>query len=200
MIEPSRETQTTYDLIATEYAARNATPDIDAPGDAAALVARLPRKAMVADVGCGPGREMIMLREMGVQVVGFDLSLGQLRVGGTSGVAQADMRRLPVADSVVDGVWCRAALLHVVRADVPDVLGEFARVIRSGGELCLAVAEGDGEGWEVARNYASSSRRWFTYHREAELSALLAHVGFAVHRTRRNHTHRDWLSINASRA
>jgi SAM-dependent methyltransferase len=151
------------------------------------------------DVGCGPGREMSMLRDLGVHVIGFDLSLGQLRVGGTSSVAQADMRRLPLPDSIADGVWCRAALLHVARAHVPAVLGEFARVIRPGGELCLAVAEGDGEGWEVARNYASSGRRWFTYHREAELSAKLAGAGFAVHRTQRNQTHRDWLSINASR-
>ncbi len=194
------ETQTTYDLIATEYVARNATPDADAPVDAAAMVARLPPMAMVADVGCGPGREMTMLRDMGLQVVGFDLSLGQLRVGGMSGVVQADMRRLPLADSVVAGVWCRAALLHIVRAEVPAVLVEFARVVRSGGELCLAVAEGDGEGWEVARNYASNRRRWFTYHRQKELSALLAHAGFAVHRTQRGHGHRDWLSINASRA
>jgi SAM-dependent methyltransferase len=151
------------------------------------------------DVGCGPGREMSMLRDLGVHVIGFDLSLGQLRVGGTSSVAQADMRRLPLPDSIADGVWCRAALLHVARAHVPAVLGEFARVIRPGGELCLAVAEGDGEGWEVARNYASSGRRWFTYHREAELSAKLAGAGFAVHRTQRNQTHRDWLSTNASR-
>lgn len=143
---------------------------------------------------------MIMLRDMDIQVFGFDLSLGQLRVGGTSGVAQADMRRLPIADSAVDGIWCRAALLHIARAEVSTVLGEFARVIRSGGELCLAVAEGDGEGWEVAWNYASGSRRWFTYHREAELTALLADAGFAVHRTQRNRNHRDWLSINASRA
>lgn len=199
MIESSTETQATYDLIAAEYAARNASTDADAPQDAAAMVARLPRRAIVADVGCGPGREMSMLREMGVQVVGFDLSLGQLRVGAASSVAQADMRRLPLADAVVDGVWCRAALLHIPRTDVPAVLGEFARVIRSGGELCLSVAEGDGEGWEVAWHYASSSSRWFTYHRETELSALLAHVGFSVHRTQRNHTHRDWLSINASR-
>lgn len=71
-------------------------------------------------------------------------------------------------------------------------------MIRSGGELCLVVAEGEGEGWEVAWNYASTRRRWFTFHCEAELSALLAHVGFDVHRTKRNRTSRDWLSINAS--
>jgi ubiquinone/menaquinone biosynthesis C-methylase UbiE len=193
------ETRATYDLIAPEYAARNAAPDLDAPGDARAMVTRLPQEATVADVGCGPGREMTMLRELGLQVVGFDLSMGQLRVGGTWGVAQADMRRLPLADSVLHGVWCRAALLHIERAQVPAVLAEFARVIKAGGELCLAVAEGDGEGWEVASNYASSSRRWFTYHREEDLAALLADQGFHIHRTRRNRTNRNWLSIHATK-
>lgn len=145
MVNPAAETRATYDLIAAEYAGRNATVDPQALDDAAVLTSRLSPGCVVADVGCGPGRELALLRAHGFRVIGLDLSFGQLLAGDMACVAQADMRRLPLRTASVDAVWCRAALLHVPREHVVAVLVEFARAIRVGGELCLAVAEGDGE-------------------------------------------------------
>lgn len=64
---------------------------------------------------------------------------------------------------------------HIPHASVPAVLDEFARVVRADGALFLDVAEGDGEGWEVASNYRSARRRRFTFHRTHTLAELLAH-------------------------
>jgi SAM-dependent methyltransferase len=130
----------------------------------------------------------------------MDLSFGQLRTSGLTGMVQADMRRLPIRAGSVDAIWCHAALLHIPRTVVPAVLAEFARVTRPGGELFLAVVEGDGEGFEVASKYGSHSRRWFTMHREPELAALLAGAGFAVYQMRRTPGGRVWLHIHARRA
>jgi hypothetical protein len=110
------------------------------------------------------------------------------------------MRRLPIRLGAVDGVWCRAALLHIPRSEVKLVLEGFARATRAHGRLYLAVAEGTGEGWEVAVNYDSDRRRWFTLHRESELTTLLSDVGFRVQRVSRTRSYRDWLSIQAQRA
>jgi len=110
------------------------------------------------------------------------------------------MRWLPVRTASVDAVWCQAALLHLPREMVPAVLDEFARVVRADGWLFLGVAEGDGEGWEVAANYGSQRCRWFTYHREPELTRALAAAGFTVYETRRARVYRDWLSLDARRA
>ncbi|MEV0718263.1 class I SAM-dependent methyltransferase [Asanoa sp. NPDC050611] len=200
MTEPTIETQRTYDHISTEYARRNADTDTRLLRDLDTLGEEVPVGGRVVDVGCGPGREVDLLRGRGFQVVGLDLSLGQLRAGGLRAVAQADMRRLPVRTASVDAVWCQAALLHLPRAAVPTVLGEFARVVRGGGALFLALAEGDGADWEVAENYGSDLRRWFTYHREADVTALLAAAGFAVRQVGRNRSHRDWISLHARRA
>ncbi|GIF76520.1 class I SAM-dependent methyltransferase [Asanoa siamensis] len=195
----SDETIETYDQISIEYARRKSPVGDRLRVDLDGLAEALPPGARVLDVGCGPGREIDLLRARGFQVTGVDLSIGQLRTGGRGGVAQADMRHLPVATGSVDAVWCQAALLHLPRASVPAALAEFARVVRPGGGLYLQVAEGDGADWEVATNYASALRRWFTYHRESDLTALLATAGFAVRRVRRNAGLRDWLALHARR-
>jgi ubiquinone/menaquinone biosynthesis C-methylase UbiE len=110
------------------------------------------------------------------------------------------MRRLPLLAGSVDAVWCQAALLHIPHREVPVVLAEFARVVRRGGTLFLNVAQGDGEGWEVASNYGSTRRRWFTFHRAPALTALLATAGFEVRNVRHISSGRGWLSMHCHRS
>lgn len=196
---PVGETQETYDLITTEYARQNAAVWSNLADHVNVLTASLPQVGVVADVGCGPGRDIALLRAGGLRVIGIDLSLAQLRTSSLTGVVQADMRRLPLRCGSVDAIWCHAALLHIPLTAVPAVLAEFARAARPGGELSLAVAEGDGEGFEVASNYGSDRRRWFTLHREPDLTALLAKAGFAVYRTSSNRGRGVWLSVHARR-
>ena len=157
------ETRQTYDLIAAEFAERTSSPEPVIVQRLSHLASALPAGGLVADVGCGPGRDAILLRERGFRVVGLDLSIGQLRAGSLPCLVQADMRRLPLRAASVDAIWCQAALLHLPRALVPGVLADFGRAVRRGGALSLSVAEGDGEGFEVASNYGSDRRRWFTF-------------------------------------
>ncbi|GAB3421992.1 class I SAM-dependent methyltransferase [Flindersiella endophytica] len=199
MPEPIAETQRTYDVIAATYAQVNSTVHPQLAADAAVLTSGLAPGAVVVDVGCGPGREVGLLRSLGFRAFGIDRSLGQLAAGGLGGVLRGDMRWLPLRTACVDALWCQAALLHIPRSEVPAVLGEFGRVVRPGGRLYLSVAEGDGEGFEVASNYGSSERRWFTNHREPELTRQLAGVGFVVEQVSRASSYRDWLSLHARR-
>jgi hypothetical protein len=64
--------------------------------------------------------------------------------------------------------------------------------------LSLSIAEGDGEGFEVATPYGSDRRRWFTRYREPELTAFLTTAGFSVRDIRRHRGYRDWLSVHAT--
>ena len=117
--DPVRETRATYDRIATAYAERSGAPYPRLDPHVEWFAGALPARGRAADVGCGPGRDTRLLRAAGLRVAGFDLSAAQLRAGGLEGVAQADMRALPLADSTVDGVWCQAALLHLPRELAP---------------------------------------------------------------------------------
>ncbi|HEX6501011.1 MAG TPA: class I SAM-dependent methyltransferase [Micromonosporaceae bacterium] len=197
MTDPVAVTRATYDTIAVEYERRTRTPFAGLADDVDAFASALPVSALVADVGCGPGRDAALLSERGPVVVRLDLSLAMLRMGDRSRAVQADMRALPLRSDSLDGVWCQAAMLHVPLADAPLALAEFGRVVRRDGVLYLAVAEGDGEGWQT--DVHSGEHRWFAHHRVDSLSALLAGAGFSVRDVTRRSSHRDWLVVRARR-
>lgn len=192
-------TRSTYGVIADQYAARWAGAPDWLTAEVDQIAALLPAGARVADVGCGPGHHTALLRERGLRVAGFDLSLQMLCARGVPGVAQADMRALPLASGSLDAVWSAAAMLHVPRPDVPQVLGEFGRVLRPGGRLVLIVAEGEGERWEEVP-YQPDVRRWYVYHRLEDLAGLLKAAGFTVSATARRPGNRDWLHFHAERS
>jgi SAM-dependent methyltransferase len=100
--------------------------------------------AAVADVGCGTGRALPVLRaavgERGV-VVGVDVTEDMLRTAGEQGRAggaclvMADARRLPLHDGRLDLVFAAGLVGHL--PDVVAGLTELARVTRPGGRLAL---------------------------------------------------------------
>ena len=195
------ETRQTYDAIAAEYARQNSVAAAPVAERLDELAGSVPAGSVVADIGCGPGRDVMMLRTRGLHVAGVDLSLGQLQASEVAGLIQADMRRLPLQAGSVHGIWCWAALMHLPREAAPRAFAEFARIIRYGGSLAMSIAEGDGEGFEAATHYGSDQRRWFTRYREPEFTALLAAAGFSIRNIRlhRAYRMRNWLSVHATR-
>ena len=108
------------------------------------------------------------------------------------------MRALPLSSAAMDAVWCAAALLHIPRPEVPLALGEFARVLRAGGQLMISLAEGDGEFAEPV-SYRPSHQRWFVLHRLESVTEHLRDAGLDLVNFSRRSTHRDWLQLRASR-
>lgn len=201
MTDTVRETQDTYTAIAADYAGRQRRGDADWIGTAhlGELRDALGAGARVADIGCGPGHQTEHLRRLGLRAYGFDLSFEMLAALGIPDMAQADMRALPIRTGGLDGVWCSAALLHIPRAMVPRVLGEFHRVLRPEGRLGLMIAEGEGEGWEQVPYREDDQRRYFVYHSFEAITNALAQAGFAVIGHSRTSTHRNWLTLHACR-
>ena len=95
----------------------------------------------VLDIGCGTGIFATRVRdELGVDVVGCDLSQGMLeqaraRSDRVSWV-RGDSTRLPLRDGAVDGVVCTEAF-HFF--DQAAALAEFHRVLKPGGTLLIAL-------------------------------------------------------------
>ncbi|MEJ7837721.1 MAG: class I SAM-dependent methyltransferase [Thermomicrobiales bacterium] len=170
-----------YDLIAPQFAAKYWTmPEMLATlGEA--LLARLPERPRILDVGCGAGRDMAWLEAKGALVTGTDLSPGMLaeartRVAGP--LHEMDMRSLDFAESAFDAIWCNAALLHIPKTATPVVLEGFHRIVKPGGSLVLGLKRGSVEGWEGG--VYEGVERYFSYFEEVELADLVVAAGFEV--------------------
>ena len=96
----------------------------------------LPIGGTMADVGCGTGRLLPLLRERADNVVGFDASLPMLHEASTrlpGALVQADAFSLPVIRGVFDAVASLRLLFHF---DNPaPLLRELRRITRPGGTL-----------------------------------------------------------------
>lgn len=134
-----------YDSLGESYATSRAA------GDDLELLEwvldRLTPTATLLDAGCGPGRPLLRRASEAVRAVGLDLSRTQLKLAAANapgaGLVQGDLATLPLDGGSVDAVTAFHSLIHVPLADHPDVIGEFARVLRRGGSLL--VTEGHGE-------------------------------------------------------
>jgi SAM-dependent methyltransferase len=96
---------------------------------------------LTIDLGCGEGRLVRQLGELGHNVVGVDSSPSLVRAAiqadPSTRVVLGDAARLPLRRQTADLVVAFMALFNM--DDVPEVVREVARVLLPGGRLCLAV-------------------------------------------------------------
>lgn len=87
------------------------------------------------DVGCGEGRVMRAVTDLGAKAEGVDINFDLAARAGTAVVA--DLLAMPFRDSSYDGVYSVLTLEHV--ADHGTFFAEVARVTRFGGVLAVVV-------------------------------------------------------------
>jgi SAM-dependent methyltransferase len=128
------------------------------------------------DVGPGPGGNAAVLRDLGWQVTGVELTEVGARLCAERGidVVRGDATCLPVPDRSVDLVMSTDVWEHV--EDDETVAAESFRVLRPGGRLLVAVPAGMDmwSGHDVALGHV---RR---YERQGLLDLVERH-GFVVH-------------------
>ena len=93
----------------------------------------------VVDVGTGNGRLLPLLRLLGYEPLGVDLSLSMMVADSALSEQRlrGDARRLPFADGSVAGILGHRLLYHY--QDYQLLLAEFARVLRPGGWICADI-------------------------------------------------------------
>ncbi len=133
----------------------------------------------MVDLGSGAGRDLVALREAGVEAVGLDFSAALADVARRSSgapVVVADMVDMPFSDGSVDGAWASASLLHLGCRDMRTAFTEVRRVLRPGGILFTSMKAGRGRRREPCG-------RWFSYVEPSEWIRRLESEGFAVLRS-----------------
>lgn len=182
-IKGFKDTIDWYDQNAEKYAD---SADKAPPAEALKKFAsKLPAAAKVLDAGCGSGRDSGILGQMGFQVTGLDISKGLLeearkRSPGIEFV-EGDLTHMPFEDGAFGGIWAQASLVHLeTMGDVKRALGEFARVLQSGGALHIFVKAQTGDAkTAVVSDSLSNHDRFFRYYTEDELRELVSSAGFA---------------------
>lgn len=201
--DTTRHNQVAYDQIASGYARRQAGRGLAFTDLMSAFTARLPARALVADLGCGPGHDGARIAGAGAgaeagaghRVIGVDRSAGMLGIAAErlpGRVLHGDLRQLPLASARLDGIWCCASLLHVPQEQTTTALGEMRRVLRPGGHLALITALGEGAGLEPVP-FAPEVERWYFYRQADELAAQLPAAGLDVLSLSEEAGNRNWL-------
>ena len=140
-----------YDEVADTYAARFRTTEPELPLELAMVehfVSLLAGDRRVLDAGCGAGRMLPLLAELGCVAEGVDLSREMVRR------AQADhpefatqvgsITDLPYDDCSFDGVFSWYSTIHGDDEALGAAVSEFRRVLRPGGLVLVAFQSGSG--------------------------------------------------------
>ena len=109
----------------------------------------------ILDLGCGPGRDLKAIADLGHVAVGLDGSarfVEMARAYSGCEVLQQDFLKLKLPAGRFDGVFANAALFHVPGQELPRVLRELRATLRPRGVLFSSNPRGDNEeGWNQER-------------------------------------------------
>jgi SAM-dependent methyltransferase len=148
------------------------------------FAARLPRRALVCDAGCGPSAHIGRhLADKGLNVIGVDISdrCAEMARAFNPGmrVMREDMRALSFATETFDGVVAYYSIIHTPKAAVGRFFREFNRILKPGGDLLIAVKAGSSEGY-VPEILGIQAQIYFSLFDEDEITGYFQEAGFAV--------------------
>lgn len=168
-----KDTLRIYDARAKDYAARN--EKLYELVDAEAFAAALPAGSAVLDLGCGPGQYAAWFAAQGFDVTAWDGSTAMIDLASQhAGVTARQARFEELSDTATyDGIWANFSLLHLPRAELPDVLTRIHRALKPEGRFHIGMKLGTGEG-------PDQIGRFYSYYSENELREFLGAAGFSV--------------------
>jgi len=145
-----QDTQTSYDVVAPEYAERFKNEMDDKPFDRNCLD-RLAREVgdlgPICDLGCGPGQIARYLHRQGVKTLGVDLSPNMIaeaqRLNPEIHFHQGNMLSLPDADNSWGGIAAFYCIIHIPREQIVGALREMKRVLKPSGMLLITFHVGN---------------------------------------------------------
>ncbi|MBP6097391.1 MAG: class I SAM-dependent methyltransferase [Methyloversatilis sp.] len=147
----ARSTLGHYDQHAEDYWV--GTRDHDVSQNIDAMLARIEGAAPfdLLDFGCGPGRDLKTLKNMGHRATGLEGAArpaAMARSWSGCEVLEQDFFALDLPAGRFDGVFANASLFHVPARLLPEVLGKLFAALKPGGVLFSSNPRGNGqEGW-----------------------------------------------------
>ncbi|MCL5006862.1 MAG: class I SAM-dependent methyltransferase [Patescibacteria group bacterium] len=134
----------------------------------------------VLDVGSGPGRDGLIFKNAGLNVICLDASKSMVEISGKRGLESVlgDFNDLPFKDDSFDSAWAYTSLLHVPKAEIHGPLQEIRRVLKPNGVFGLGLIEGEGEIYRESLKVTKP--RWFSYYQKGEVEKILSDNDFEI--------------------
>ena len=130
----------------------------------------LPSGGLILDFGCGSGRDTKYFLEHGYKVDATDGSIELCKLASKyTGINVKHMLFQELAEvEKYDGIWACASILHVKRAELPDILQKMCKATKKNGIIYVSFKYGNLEG--------ERNGRYFTDMTEETMEELLIHV------------------------
>lgn len=183
-----RDVVASYDTIAEEYAGHYFDELSRKPFDCNLLTrfSQLTPEGLTCDIGCGPGHIARFLSDLGLDVLGVDISQAMVEVARrlNPGLVfeRGDMLCLQFPDNTFAGIAAFYSVIHIERSRLPQALEELFRVLEPGGRLLASFHVGEGEIHReefLGRNVSFHA----SFFGIEEMSADLVEAGFLIEET-----------------
>lgn len=148
----------------------------------APLAELLPADALVFDVGCSSGRDMLWFKKKGFRVMGLERSASLCRMARLhtdAAVIEADYRDFDFSTVHAHAILLIGTLVHVPHPMVPETLRAIVQGLRNQGLVLLTLK--DGRGFQQS----DDGRMFYLWDKEAflrlagNLSASILHYQYS---------------------
>jgi SAM-dependent methyltransferase len=129
------------------------------------------------EVGCGAGRDGLILSESGCAYIGIDLSPVAVQTCRDTGLnaVEASAIDLPFVDNSFDAAWSMSTLMHLPGDGFTRAAHELGRVVRPGGTVEIGVW-----GHTTNREWTSPDGRYFNHRSDEQFQRDLQVLGDVV--------------------
>jgi 2-polyprenyl-3-methyl-5-hydroxy-6-metoxy-1,4-benzoquinol methylase len=145
----------------------DSTLNVDMSALYAEFLPLIPKHGHILDAGCGSARDAMYFKQQGFTVSAFDASpeLAKLASNYLRQAVEFKTFQQLNCTNKYDGIWCCASLLHVPKAELPQVFLKLQNALKPNGVLYVSFKYGTQERVHNGRE--------FTDLNESALTALI---------------------------
>lgn len=135
----------------------------------------------VLNIGSGTGRDALLLKDLGLEVICVDASKSMVDITKELGFESylADFSNVDFPTESFDGIWAYTSLIHVPKKDARLAIKKFSTLLKPDGIFAIGVIQGDTAGM-VERKTMPGSQRYFKNYTKQELKDMIEPIGFTL--------------------